>query len=90
MIPSILSLVAILLSISPATNAAVTLNRVTNSAPWSIRQEHGIQVYPRSLTFTQSNGQSVTWQPGFLMMWGGMGADGKAINDGKFAISFID
>ena len=52
-------------------NGTLRMNFVGN-APFPIRQEAGSAVWTKPLTFTMvGSGQSVTWQPPFVVLYGG-------------------
>ena len=54
----------------PAANGTMKLNFVGN-APFPIRQEAGSAVWNKALTFMTVDGQSMTWQPPIIVMYGG-------------------
>lgn len=54
-----------------APNGTMNLRLVTMNAPFSIRQEAGSAVWTKPLTFTSVTGQSTTWQPPFIVLYGG-------------------
>ena len=62
------------------------LTALTLNAPFPIRQEAGVAVYPRSLTFrSASSGQTLTWPAGFIVLYGGestaLPAQNRSLND---------
>ena len=58
-------------SLSFGLNGTMRLSPVTLSAPFLIRQEAGVSVYPKPFTFRTVNGDTQTWSAGFIVLFGG-------------------
>ena len=70
------SLISLLLPSSTHCQTALAPNgtmnlRFVGNAPFPIRQEAGSAVWNKPLTFTTVTGQSMTWQPPIIVMYGG-------------------
>jgi hypothetical protein len=45
--------------------------KLYDRAPWPARYEGGIAFYNNSMTFVRVDGTTTTWNPGFIIIWGG-------------------